>query len=247
MSTRLRLLVCALATALLPSCVYMQEPFSDDETSVADPRLIGWWEDRDLPIEGRKPAFEIRKREGTKNTLETWQPLVEGDPRAAAEEKLQAMYVRSGKPALMCVESKEDARQEGAEETIRIWLPYKYDLPDERTLRLFPLDYDFVRAAIRSGELAGDHIGPFRDGPPRPIPTDAERRPLVIDIGQDDAEADDWHILLKSSAADVLEFIEKHGDKAFDEEPIVLKRVPENRRPSRESTKPAKNEPPSPP
>lgn len=235
-----RLLWAAALVALLPSCVYMQEPFTDDDTSVADARLIGRWEDRDMPIDGKTFIYEIRKSEGTRNTLE-----VCGDRRD--DDEPSAIYVRRGKPALMCVESAGIGREDQPGRTTRSWLPYKYEFPDEKTLRLFPLHREFIRAAIGSGELTGSYTGPFEGDPVRPIPTDDERRAPVIDIGQEVDSEDGWHIILESSAEDVLAFIGKHGDKAFEEEPIVLTRVPENRRPSCESTKPATNDAPTQP
>ena len=185
------------------SAVLSVQPLSDDSSSVLDERLYGRWQDPEKP--DRSDTITIRHKRGTKGTLEI---ISERKNRRGVERTIA--FALRGKFDLLSarLELKEDANR-----VVYGICRYRFPRPD--TLELYRLDAQIFGRAVEDGTLRGEVTYSERD----PGPADDPPRRL----GVVEREIDD--VTLTDEPERILEFIRRHGDKAFHSEPGVLRRV----------------------
>ncbi|MEX1098157.1 MAG: hypothetical protein WED34_19090 [Planctomycetales bacterium] len=219
-----RIILAAVAACSASCCgVSMEQPLSDDATSTIDRRLLGVWQTNSGEVPPRHQlVIAIAKKKDTRNTMEAVFVGVYDD---TAKIERTTFYSRPGKMDLL---SLADETKDGAGH----YYPLRYRFRGEDRLELFVPDLDFVRQAVARSELKGEckeFKFRFRAAPAEP--GDETSKEAESDEEKDDKTCG-CH--LTSSPEEIIGFIEKHGEKCFKKEPMVLQRIvgPDDKQPS---------------
>ncbi|MGE3313760.1 MAG: hypothetical protein AB7O26_01505 [Planctomycetaceae bacterium] len=124
---------------------------SNEETSTFDERLTGIWEI--VPPDGEiadEPFIAIvgRKRD-TKNTLEF--VTVELQKGLGVRTKRMAAYARPGNNSYLSITALPETDSSEKSEFVIL----KYEMPDDKTVKLYFPKTDVLRNAVEAGKLKG--------------------------------------------------------------------------------------------
>ncbi len=142
----------AIAVALtLASCdaVLMERPLSDAKTSVYDVRLLGEWIPATESNRDEQDTYFFGRNDDAKNTLDLiW--VAKRNERVLSAPFQAYVTVAKKRYISLVYGGKEDNSREA-----KLAIAYKYEMPDDETLWLWPIDRDYMKAAIERRELHG--------------------------------------------------------------------------------------------
>lgn len=210
---------CRLSILLLLTCsgcggVFSVQPLSDDSNSVLDERLFGQWQGEDA--DDKLCTLTIHRKPGTKATLEIVSECADDEPRGRRVERTIAFVLREHYDWLSIQsEAKGDQRP-----MVYGVARYQFHSPDR--LGVFLLDPKVLGRAVERGTLRGEVS--YSKVEPEPAEPDGE--PADEPRAQPEpVEKSIQNVVLSDSPQRILEFIRRNGDKSFQAEPVVLRRV----------------------
>jgi hypothetical protein len=145
------LLMVSAVSLILASCndVLMERPLSDEKTSIFDVRLLGEWIPATESSRDEQETFFFGRNEQDKNTLDLiW--VAKRDERIASAPFQAYVTVANKRYISFVYRGKDDTSR-----TAKLAIAYKYEMPDNETLWLWSIDWNFMRAAIERHEMHG--------------------------------------------------------------------------------------------
>jgi hypothetical protein len=201
----------ASAAALLSaSCesVLVERPLSDAKTSVFDERLLGEWIPAKEYSRDEQDTYFFGRNHEQKTTLDLiWVAKRNNEVKSAP---FQAYVTVAKSRYISFVYTGKEDNSPDAKRAI----PYKYEMPDDETLWLWPIDRKFIRSAIERRELHGIvEVGSFGqttlfDEHGKPI-----RAPVVALRPWERPEG--TNIDLTDPPSAILDFLERNDPKCF--------------------------------
>jgi hypothetical protein len=225
----------AIAVALtLVSCdaVLMERPLSDAKTSVYDARLLGEWIPATESNRDEQDTYFFGRNDDAKNTLDLiW--VAKRNERVLSAPFQAYVTVAKKRYISLVYRGKEDNSREA-----KLAIAYKYEMPDDETLWLWPIDRNYMKAAIERRELHGI-VG--TGGEAVAIDDELDRRLRAVSGGVAQGRASrapivaprPWeqpgisNVVLTDASSTILAFLERNDAACFHDGALtVYTRVP---------------------
>lgn len=202
-SRKLKFIFLVLLPTLIMGCTvtHSKHPLSDEETSELDERLIGHWRPDSFEnrLDLRLAPFVVGRVKGSPKLLEGVSTSLTKDEQVKVSRNL--LFTRS-------IEGGNYISAKATNKNQVIYVIIKYQVDERETedkesteLRLFAMDPDFVAKAIYQNKLPGK--ANWYESPDKP-----------------DAKAA-W-VSTTASQEQLIAFIKKHPQKAFEKHPFVV-------------------------
>jgi len=212
------------ASLTLASCesVLMERPLSDEKTSVFDERLLGEWIPATEDNRDEQDTFFFGRNEVAAKTLDLiW--VAKRHERVSSLPLQTYVTVAKKRYISFVYRGKEDNSQ-----LAKLAIAYKYEMPDDETLWLWPINRDFINSAIQrrelhgivetGGEAKGTAIFDEKTGKWTRVPVVA-LRPWERPEGT--------NIVLMDAPSTILAFLERNDEACFHDAALqVYTRVP---------------------
>ncbi|MEN6450426.1 MAG: hypothetical protein ABFC96_08045 [Thermoguttaceae bacterium] len=203
MSRKGNALAACLLTAFCLSAVscgpVFLHPLSDEKTSDRDDRLLGQWkwaEGQDVMLvtvaKGKGKSLDI-KAVGSSSE----------NPKEKEEYAFPIFTTKIGSQCFLTMQSMDA----DAKKPLNTYTIVRYDLPDQQTLEVRPMEDDRIAAAIQSKELQGTLVTKK---------TTSFLGGLISMI--DETES----ITVSDSPENIARFLRKHGRDCFAHDPLFV-------------------------
>jgi hypothetical protein len=189
-------------------CVVSRHPLSDEKTSIAEPRLIGAWQDadeakskeEDASTKAPSPSERLDAKPGSDVAL-VYKPS-----KQSADDKEQEITVfatKLGERRYLSFGGRDEKKDHDE------WFVFQYEWKGDDSFRMRPMDVKVVGEDVRGGRIKGRI---------------EERQKRSNTKGSEDTHPS---VELQATMEELREYVEAHGDRLFEEKWLTVRRVKE--------------------
>jgi hypothetical protein len=189
-------------------CVTSRHPLSDEMTSIADPRLIGAWEDVEEPktkeespsTKAPSPPERLRAKPGSDVALVYKPSKQKADDK---EQEITVLATELGNRRYLTFGGRDEKKDHDE------WFVFQYEWKDNDSFRMRPMNVKVVGDDVRAGRIKGRI---------------EERQKRSNTKGSEDTHPS---VELQASTDELREYVQAHGDRLFEEKWLAVRRVKE--------------------